>query len=99
MAKWTVIRQDRLLKTKNSEKNFEKAIRNVKTLTSEELKKAGNDNFKKKIEKEDSLISAEEKIKSERLKEQIKSIKASRAKTSKNEVKNGDNKSESKSNN
>lgn len=99
MAKWTIVRQDRLPKTENSEKNFRNAIHNVKSLTSEELKKAGDENFKRKVENENNLLSAEEKIKSENLKKQIANIKALRAKASKSEGKHGDNKSESKTNN
>lgn len=99
MAKWTIVRQDRLPKTKNTEKNFRNAIQNMKTLTSEELKRIGDENFKRKTENENNLLAAEEKIKSEKLKKQIENIKASRAKASKSEGKHGDNKSESKANN
>ena len=83
MAKgWKTVYTNKNTGNKSDFKAFDKAIRNTQHLSIEELKKQGNELYKKKIAKEDKLIAAVESgraTKPEQI-ERVKAIKKTREK-------------------
>lgn len=87
MAKgWTTIRNDNQGNTgKTNFRAFDKLIRNTKTLSVAELKKASNEAYDKRIAEEDKLIAAVKDgraTKPEQI-ERAKAIESARAKAKK----------------
>ena len=94
MAKdWKTVYTNTSTGSKSDFKAFDKAIRNTKHLSFDELKEQGIELYKKKIAEEDKLIAAVEAgraIKPEQI-ERVKVIKETRAKAEKSKKKKKDN--------
>ena len=91
MAKdWKTVYTNTSTESKSDFKAFNKAIRNTKHLSIDELKEQGDELYKKKIVKEDKLIAAVESgraTKPEQI-ERVNAIKEARAKAEKSKKKN-----------
>ena len=94
MAKdWKTVYTNTSTGSKSDFKAFNKAIRNTKHLSIDELKEQGIELYKKKIAEEDKLIAAVEAgraTKPEQI-ERVKVIKETRAKAEKSKKKEKDN--------
>ena len=94
MAKdWKTVYTNTSTGSKSDFKAFDKAIRNTKHLSFDELKEQGIELYKKKIAEEDKLIAAVEAgraTKPEQI-ERVKVIKETRAKAEKSKKKKKDN--------
>lgn len=94
MAKdWKIVYTNTSTGSKSDFKAFNKAIRNTKHLSFDELKEQGIELYKKKIAEEDKLIAAVEvgrATKPEQI-ERVKVIKEARAKAEKSKKKKKDN--------
>ena len=94
MAKgWKTVYTNTSTGSKSDFKAFNKAIRNTKHLSIDELKEQGNELYKKKIAKEDKLIAAVESgraTKPEQV-ERVNVIKEAREKAKKSKKKEKDN--------
>ena len=94
MAKdWKTVYTNTSTGSKSDFKAFNKAIRNTKHLSIDELKEQGDELYKKKIVKEDKLIAAVESgraTKPEQI-ERVNAIKEARAKAEKSKKKKKDN--------
>ena len=94
MAKdWKTVYTNTSTGSKSDFKAFNKAIRNTKHLSFDELKEQGIELYKKKIAEEDKLIAAVEAgraTKPEQI-ERVKVIKETRAKAEKSKKKKKDN--------
>ena len=94
MAKgWKTVYTNTSTGSKSDFKAFNKAIRNTKHLSFDELKEQGIELYKKKIAEEDKLIAAVEAdraTKPEQI-ERVKVIKEARAKAEKSKKKKKDN--------
>ena len=96
MAKgWKTVYTNKNTGNKSDFKAFDKAIRNTQHLSIDKLKEQGDELYKKKIDKEDKLITAVESgraTKSEQI-ERANAIKEARAKAEKSKKKKKDNSS------
>ena len=91
MAKgWKTVYTNKNTGNKSDFKAFDKAIRNTQHLSIDKLKEQGNELYKKKIAKEDKLISAVEEGRATKpeLIEKANTIKEARAKAEKSKKKN-----------